>query len=78
MKLLTMARAEKGLAPLKNQEKKHFWRHPKVFLRLLQPSMVLWTALMVVQNKSDPEPGLTPSIPAQLPLDRQESSRRGG
>lgn len=53
--------------------KKHFWRHTSVFLHLLQLSVVLWTTLMVVQNKRDPNPDLTPSIPAQSPLGRQES-----
>lgn len=38
---------------LEKSAKRIFWRHLKVFLHLLQLSMVLWAGLMVVQSKND-------------------------
>lgn len=40
--------------------KKAFLEAPMVFLHLLQLSIVLWTTLVVVQNKCNPKPGLPP------------------
>lgn len=57
----------------KNQGKKALLEVSKVFLHLLQLNIVLWTTLMVVQNKCDSKPGLTPS---RYPLSYHLTSRR--
>lgn len=73
--LLTMARAETGLSPLKNQGKPPiFGGIQRYFCIFSNSAVILWTALMVLHSKCDPNPGLTHSLPAQLPLDRQQSS----